>query len=448
MNALDLLYIPIAAATAPWWARKQRSGWGERFGRIEAVADRGGGAGEGGSGRRPRILLHAVSVGEVGALRELVPLLTPSAQVIVSAGTDTGIKRARELFGEACDVVRYPLDASWAVRRFLDAVRPDAVALVELEVWPNFVRACGRGVVPVCVINGRLSERSFRGYSRLRRFFRPLFGALEFAAVQDEDYAGRFRAMGVPAERCLVTGSMKWDAAKIKDEVEGAEELASEMGIARGPGAPPLIVAGSTGPGEEALLAQVYGELERQIGPVQLLCAPRKPERFDEAEEAMGGRCIRRTRTKVWSGAEGGAGRRFLLDTIGELPKAYALADVVVMGRSFGDLYGSDPIEPIALGKATVIGPRVDDFAQIVAVFERAGGIVRATREDLGKTLRELLGSPAWRAEIAEHGRGCIRQMQGASRRHANLLLALSSRRVALAHPSRASVANCPTPLV
>lgn len=419
MNALDLVYLPLAVATAPWWARKPRSGWGERFGRIGSVADRG----------RARVLLHAVSVGEVNALRELVPLLAAEAHVIVSVGTDTGIRRARELFSATCDVVRYPLDASWAVRRFLDATRPDAVALVELEVWPNFVRECGRRGIPVCVINGRLSERSFRGYRRLRWFFRPLFGALEFAAVQDEAYAARFEAMGVPPERCLLTGSMKWDSARVEDEVAGASALAAEMGIQRGAGSPPLIVAGSTGPGEEELLVRVCADLEREIGPVQLLCAPRKPERFDEAAGVMGDVQRRSNAATQRRSEEAGEGRRFLLDTIGELRKAYALADVVVVGRSFGDLYGSDPIEPIALGKATVIGPAVSDFAQVVEAFERGGGIVRASRETLKDVLLGLLKDPARRRELGERGRAVIREHQGASARHAELVLNLLAQR-------------------
>jgi 3-deoxy-D-manno-octulosonic-acid transferase len=426
MNALDLVYLPLAAITAPWWARKQRSGWGERFGKIDPVPKRLS-AGEGAAGR-PRILIHAVSVGEVNALRELIPLLTPEAHVIVSVGTDTGIKRARELFSAACDIVRYPLDASWAVRRFLDATRPDAVALVELEIWPNFVRECRRREIPVCVINGRLSERSFKGYRRLRWFFRPLFASLKFAAVQDEAYAARFEAMGVAPSNCLITGSMKWDSARVEDGVAGAAVLAGEMGIARGRGAPPLIVAGSTGPGEEELLCRVVSEIERQEGPVQLLCAPRKPERFDEAAAAMGV-CTRRSRPASSRPAgPAPAQTRFLLDTIGELRKAYALADVVLVGRSFGDLYGSDPIEPIALGKATVIGPAVADFAEIVGVFERAGGIQRATRETLRAVLLELLKNPPRRNELVVHGRGAIRGMQGASARHAELVLSLTGR--------------------
>ena len=403
MNRLDLLYLPLAAATAPLWARKARADWGERFGKIAPLN---------GDATARRVLLHAVSVGEVNALRTLVPLLLaePGVRVVVSVGTDTGIARARELFGRTCDVVRYPLDFSWSVRRFLDAVRPDAVALVELELWPNFVAECGRRGVPVCVINGRLSERSFKGYRRLRRFFRPTFAALQFAAVQDGAYAARFEAMGVAPNDCLITGSMKWDAARIEDAVPGAEKLAADMGIDR---ARPLVVAGSTGPGEEALL--------HAAAPpgVQLLCAPRKPERFDEAAAALPG-CRRRGHR-----LEAGATDRFLLDTIGELRAAYSLADVVAVGRSFGDLYGSDPIEPIALGKATIIGPAVSDFAGIVAEFEKANGIARATRETLPRIIAGLLGDGAARSHLAERGRACIREHQGSSARHAELLLSL-----------------------
>lgn len=402
MNSLDLLYLPLAVATSPWWARKGRADWAERFGRIPPV-----------SSPAPRLLLHAVSVGEVNALRTLVPLLLRenNVRIVLSVGTDTGIARARDLFGASCDVVRYPLDFSWSVRRFLDAARPDAVALVELELWPNFVRECRRRSIPVCVINGRLSERSFRGYRRLRSFFAPVFGALEFAAVQDADYARRFEAMGVRPSACLISGSMKWDAATIEDVVPGAADLARELGIDR---ARPLIVAGSTGPGEEALLHAACPP------DVQLLCAPRKPERFGDAADALPG-CVRRSaRTAAPPGTT-----RYLLDTIGELRRAYALADLVVVGRSFFDLYGSDPIEPVALGKPVVIGPAVGDFASIVAEFDRAGGLARADRTSLPRVLGALLQDPARRAELAARGRDCIRGHQGASARHAELLLSL-----------------------
>lgn len=401
VNALDVVYLGVGAVTAPFWARKRRGGWAERFGKTPVL--------ESGDERAGRILLHAVSVGEVNAIRHLVPMLSQEARVVVSASTDTGLARAKALYDSTCDVVRYPLDASFGVRRFLDAVRPDAVALVELELWPNFLRACAQRDVPVCVINGRLSERSFKGYQRIRRWVTPMVSRLEFAAVQDADYAARFEAMGVAPGDCLLTGSMKWDAAQITDEVEGAAALAEEMGIDR---SRPLIVAGSTGPGEEALLDEACPT------DVQLLCAPRKPERFDEAAAALGG-CVRR------SAGEARRADRYLLDTIGELRAAYSLADLVVVGRSFGDLYGSDPIEPAALGKACVIGPAVSDFARIVDVLAEAGGLVRTTRDALAGTLAELMADATRRGRIGEAGRACVRDHQGASARHAELVLSL-----------------------
>ncbi len=415
VNTLDVLYAVGGVISAPFWARKQRGGWSERFGNTPALP----------APDRPRVLIHAVSVGEVNALRQLVPKLAESCDVVVCATTDTGLKRATDLFGAGHAVVRYPLDFSRSVAKFLDAVRPDAVGLVELEVWPNFITACVARGIPVGVINGRLSERSFKGYRRFRGVIGRTFRALSFAAVQDRDYADRFLAMGVPMDRLSITGSMKWDAAKIEDLVAGADELAVSMGIDR---SRPLIVAGSTGPGEESLLHAACP------GGVQLLCAPRKPERFEEAAAAMPG-CVRRSKPGSGSAAAG----RFLLDSIGELRQAYSLATLVVVGRSFGDQYGSDPIEPIALGKPTLIGPSVSDFSSIVREFEAGGGIARTTREELGADLARWIADEAGRARLAASGRACIMEHQGASARHAALLAAWAAR-----SPARVAKAVAP----
>ena len=418
MNALDAAYALGGLLTAPVWARKQRGGWGERLGRVDAgVAERLA------TGSRPRVLLHAVSVGEVSALRTLVPILAADAEVVVSATTDTGLARAGELYSGTAEVVRYPLDFSRAVRRVLDAVRPDAVALTELELWPNFLSACVRRGVAVGVIHGRLSARSFRNYHRARAVVSPMFRRLAFAAVQDASYAERFVAMGVSPQRCSVTGSMKWDNALVRTGAPGADELARELGLDR---SRPIVVAGSTGPGEEALLCAQHRE---HFPGAQLVCAPRKPERFDEAAAALPG-CVRRSAGAATAGLASGeraGGDLFLLDSIGELGTLYAVADVVVIGRSFGDLYGSDPTEAIGFGKATVIGPRVGDFESIVAAFESGGGIVRATRGDIGAVVRGLLDDPGRRAELGERGRSVVRAFQGASGRHAELIHGLLS---------------------
>lgn len=420
MNGLDLVYIAAAGVTAPWWARKARGGWRGRRGFLDVqLPEKRRGV--------TRVLLHAVSVGETNAIRGLVPMLAGEfgCEVVVSAWTDTGLARSRELY-ERMDrvwVVRYPLDFSRCVRRFLDAVKPDVVGLVELEMWPNFSLTCRRRGVPVCVINGRLSERSFKGYLRARPVLKGMFGALAAAGVQDEAYAERFRAMGTPANRVVVTGSMKWDSVAMADEVEGAEELAREMGIDR---SRPLIVAGSTAPGEDRLLDEACPE------GVQLLCAPRKPEWFDGAYTDLGGegRCVRRSVVKSGGAGARGGRDRFLLDTIGELRKAYSLADVAVVGRSFGELYGSDPIEPAALGKAVVIGPAVSDFANVVAAFEAGGGIVRATRESLKGELERLISDAGLRRTLGERARACIRAQQGATRRHAEMLMGAVGKRM------------------
>lgn len=411
----DIAYAIGGVALSPVWATsmlrtgKWRTDWPGRFGRGEVVAGDG-----------PRVLIHAVSVGETNAIRDLVAMLRaeqPGVRVVISTTTDTGTARAREVFGERHAVVRYPFDFTPSVKRFLDRVRPDVVALTELEVWPNFVGECERRGIKVCVINGRLSENSFGGYQKLRPVLKKTFAKLAAVAAQTEAYAERFRAMGVPAERVRVLDTMKWDTAKLQDasEVAGAEELAAEMGIDRGR---PVVVAGSTAPGEERML------MEALPGEAQLVLVPRKPERFEEVA-GLDDSMVRRTARKPGPAGVPEA-RLFLLDTMGELRKAYALADVVVVGRSFVEFGGSDPIEPVALGRPTVIGPHVKNFADAVGALEAGGGLVVAKdAAEAGRAVRELLADGERAARLAAAGRAVILSRQGATRRHMEMLLGL-----------------------
>ena len=397
---IDLILLVVLVVGSPIWLRKQRAGWRERLGGIERLPDPV-------QGRR-RVLLHAVSVGEVNLCAPLIGELLAGGgvDVVLSVGTDTGIARARSMHGGLIAegglvVVRYPLDVSFAVRRFLRAVRPDAVALVELELWPNFLTACAKRSVPVVVVNGRLSERSFRNYRAARWVVGRYFRMLQGAGVQSEAYAARFRAMGARGVRVL--GTMKWDAAARPEDlpglVERGREIAGAMGIDL---ERPLVVAGSTGPGEPGLLRGAVP------AGVQLLVAPRKPEWYAGAAAELPG-AVRRT--------EGVArrGEFFVLDTIGELRALYAVADVVVVGRSFGDLHGSDVMEPASLGKAVLIGPAHGDFVETVEILSDAGALRVTTADRLADDLGEILGDAGVASRMGAAGLACVAARRGAA---------------------------------
>ena len=402
-NLRDIAYslISPAFAVAMLHTGKWRTDWRGRYGHTKPQAAHAG----------KTLLFNAVSVGEVSLLRGLIDELCerePTLRIVIAATTNTGFKRATELYADRHIVVRYPLDFSWVVGRFLDRVRPDVVATVELEVWPNFVDACDARGIPVCVVNGRLSARSFKGYKKIKRLIGPSFAKLKVAAVQTADYAQRFKTMGVADVRVLDT--MKWDNAKLDDTVPGSAELAAELGVDL---TKPIVVAGSTGPGEDKLL------VDAMPNGVQLIIAPRKPEWFDDVVKTAPN-CVRRTDNKP------GEGPVYLLDTIGELRKAYALADVIVVGRSFLGLYGSDVMEPAALGKPVIIGPCYKDFQDVVDTMHSAGGLV--VTDDPGRVIRDLLEDETKAETITKAGRAVIRSRQGSTRRHADMILALLNR--------------------
>ncbi len=443
MLRYDLFYLMAALLASPVVAArllatgKRRTDWRGRFGHVgvldapssptEAVppgpedsADRSAGHAVGEVGgaparRRPTVLVHGVSVGEVAATRQLVDLLAARARVVVSSTTDTGVARARNLYSSRHAVVRYPLDLSWMVHRFLDAVRPDVVALAELEVWPNFVTECTRRGIPVCVVNGRMSDSSYRGYRRARAWVRPVFRQLAAVAAQNEAYADRFIDLGVPRDRVRVTDTMKWDTSgrpprgsrRTDPAPTAAEALATALGLDP---TRPLIVAGSTGPGEEKEL------IATRPPAAQLLLVPRKPERFD-AVAALHPAIRRRSRVRS------APTDLFLLDTMGELELAYTLADVAIVGRSFAPMGGSDPIPPVAAGCATIIGPHHENFADVVSALAAGGGITLTDTPMAAAT--RLLDDPDARRRMTRNGRRVIEEHRGASARTVDLMSGL-----------------------
>jgi 3-deoxy-D-manno-octulosonic-acid transferase len=429
-RVLDAVFLLGFAAAWPAWRRKKRGDWAARWGRGAALSAPPAGG---------RVLLHAVSVGEVNATRPLVTRLLADERfadvdLALSVTTDSGIARAAALYAAQRDagrlhLVRYPLDYSPAVRRFMDRVRPSVVGLVELELWPNFLLEAGRRGMPVAVVNGRLSDRSFPRYRRAGALLRPFFQKLAAVGAQDRTYADRFAALGAPG--VTVTGSLKWDGAAdaVLDHAAelhaAAAHLAEELGVDRSKA---IVVAGSTASGEARLIAEAVdaaaAALGREAGDVQLVCAPRRPEWFDDAasELSLPRRSpVRRSRPGSGDAASG----RFLLDTIGELRAAYALADVAVVGRSFGALFGSDVMEPAALGTPVLIGPRFGDFVESVEALRAAGGLHVVQRGRLADELAGLLADDGERRTMGEAARACVLANRGAAERSVELIASL-----------------------
>ena len=314
----------------------------------------------------------------------------------------------------------------------LDGLRPSVVVLMELEVWPNFVAHCRRRGIPVLLINGRLTESSFRNYRRFRPLLAPTFRRLGLVCAQDQAYADRFVRLGTPPDRVKVTGTMKFDTAQIAEHVEGVAELARAVGLK--PGEEPVWVCGSTGPGEEEIVLECYRELLATHPRLRLVIVPRHPERFDAVAALIRKRgfdLVRRSSSApATTGASTGASQPAVIlgDTMGELRKFYSLADVVFVGRSLVDLgprqHGSDMIEPAALGKPVVVGAFTHNFADAMLKLRQADAVrVIETPAALRAALSDILADPAAAVEMGRRAREVVRSEQGATARHLEAIL-------------------------
>jgi 3-deoxy-D-manno-octulosonic-acid transferase len=430
INGYDIAWGTILALGAPVWLlhprarRKVTRALAERMGRGVAPA----GDGPGG-------IIHPRSKGEIDATRALVRLLgeaRPGLRFVISTTTDTGSARARELYGTDPNVtlIRYPLDFSTAIARVLDGVRPSVVVLMELEVWPNFIRHCRRRGIPVLVVNGRITDSSFRNYRRARPWVAPMFRGLSGVCAQDETYAKWFVELGAPPEATRVTGTMKFDTAPPPGDVAGAQELAAVVGLR--PGEEKIWVCGSTGPEEEEIILHQYASLRSRFPDLRLVLVPRHPERFDEVaglierEDRLP--LVRRSRARSVGAAGASRDAVVLGDTTGELAKFYSLADVVFVGRTLVDLgarqRGSNMIEPAALGKPTIVGEFTQNFADAMRHFREAKAVkVVYDGDSLNSAVAAVLSQPAAAAEMGRRAREVVLREQGATARNVEVIL-------------------------
>lgn len=408
----------LSPALAAWYAfrvRKRRMGFagmGERFGAAPELSP---------AGEEGRLWIHAVSMGEVGVAAILAAALRerrPGLRIVLSTVTDTGREAASRVPG--VETVFYlPFDFPFAVRRTLSRVRPSALALVETELWPNLIRAASGAGLPVAVVNGRLSGRSLRGH----RLYASLVGSpaeeLSGVAAREEEDAERFRALG--ARHVLVTGNLKYDASPPAGRGEGVGAFGFEANE-------PVIVAGSTHPGEEAAVARAVRGLRERYPRLGLVVAPRHLQRTDEAEAALRAEGLEPVRWSAWSQGEGEAppGRAILLDVMGRLAGAYEGAAAAFIGGSLVPHGGQNPIEAARWGVPVVFGPHMGNFAEVAAALVREGGAIQvegayALEMAFEGWLSDRIA--LWQAGGA--ARGVVKANQGAGMRTADFLLGL-----------------------
>ncbi|MDR3634812.1 MAG: 3-deoxy-D-manno-octulosonic acid transferase [Isosphaeraceae bacterium] len=413
---LNVIYLSILFACAPLLifraihAGKYRQGWAEK---VLGRAPRRIGDG-------PCLWFHAVSVGEVLLLKPILHELVrrrPGWDVVVSTTTPTGLTVARRTYP---DLVTFyaPLDFSWSTRRAVARLRPSVLALVELELWPNLIRAAKRSGAGVAIINGRLSRRSHGGYRRLRGPLGSTLRRLDAVAVQTEEYAARFVDLGVPSPKVRVTGSVKYDG--LESDRDNPQTLALRRALGLAP-ADVVFVAGSTMDGEEAAALAAYRAARKQHPRLRLIIVPRHANRFDKVAawlEEQGETVVRRSEDQV--APRGGARPPVILvDTIGELAAVWGLADIAFVGGSLAPgRGGQNMMEPAAFGAAVLFGPFTENFRETVEQLLSVNGARQiAGPEELATAVIDDLKDPESAAARGAAGRAYVLAQHGATSR-------------------------------
>jgi len=371
------------------------------------------------------IWIHCVSVGETQAARPLVQGLKaryPQSLIAISTITLTGQNLAREIFrNDATKIFYFPFDWRWVVRRTLKAIKPDAVVVMETELWPGFLRECQNQKVPVALVNGRLSSQSFRRYRWIRSFMSRILSSLNLAIMQTEADAERIHALGMDADKTFVFGSMKFDAGTLPETDSLTNMFRERFKLWQSP----LVLAASTHAPEEVLILNSFRQVISRSDPKpRLMIAPRHPERFGEVADLIKSSGLSWARRTAAPNASDGQAQVILLDTIGELRSIYSLASMVFVGGSVARTGGHNILEPAAEGLPVIVGPHTYNFHSIVETFVEAGAIVQlqpvsdsATIVELGNAISELLDNPARASEIGKLAQSLVSENRGATER-------------------------------
>ena len=373
--------------------------------------------------------MHAVSVGEMNICLQVIQALEPrmpNLKIVVSTTTTTGMGELQKRLPSKIGKIYYPIDRRENVRRALAAIHPNAIVLVESEIWPNFISRARSQNIPLFLVNARLSDRSYPRYKRFNFLFRPLFGAFTVVGAQNEADAAKLRELGCASEAVHVVGNLKFDAARqTSGQALNIPALLEQLGVS--PDAP-LLVAGSTHAGEEQILAEQFLRLRSRFPDLVLILVPRHFERAREVGRQLaehGIKYVYRSEITPDTRRKPGSVQCLLVNTTGELRYFYEHATVVFIGKSLTAEGGQNPIEPAALGKPVVTGPNMQNFADVTRIFLAQDGIVQVgDAAQLETTFAELLADSKRRDQLGENARRIVVQNQGAVERTVELILA------------------------
>jgi len=369
------------------------------------------------------IWLHAVSVGEVGVAASLIRSLPAETPLLVTTITPTGQQEARRQLADRSTITYFPFDLDFAIRPFLDSVGPSALVLVEGDLWPLVLNRVKKRRTPIIVVNGRVSDRNYRRLQKLRPLLGPLFGPVDFFAVQGAQDRHRLLTLDVPESKIEVTGNLKFDSLPPTRLPELEQEI-RRLSAGRW-----ILIAGSTMATEEAIVLDAFARLGGSQRAL-LLLAPRHPERFAAVGELLQSRNLAHLRRSAFSGSASSAGAEppsvVLLDSLGELSSLYAIADAAFIGGTLVDTGGHNPLEPARFGTPIAIGPSMQNFSDIERLFDEAEAWTRVTdAASLAECWQGWIDDPqaasrcGQRAErLAEQHRGALEKTLAVLERH------------------------------
>ena len=366
--------------------------------------------------------LHAVSLGEALAASQLVKEIRtqfPNIRFAFSTTTRTGRSVLEKIREERDTLFYFPLDFSGVVRRTIARVKPDYFATMEAELWPNLILALKKANVPILLLNGRISDKSYRRYRWVRWLIRPLLRKMNLFCMQYAEDGGRIWRLGAPLEKVHVVGNMKFDITLSKEEIT-SDRLREKLGLSR---EEKLWVAGSTHPGEERSLLEVYAALSRDYPFLRLLIAPRHPERTNEVAKLIQASHREAQLFSETDPPRGDIPSIFVLDTVGQLRSLYQIADFVFVGGSLVRKGGQNLLEPAFFAKPILFGPFMDNFRDIAALFlEKEAAIQVKNQEELMYAARSLLKDEGQKRSLGERAKKVILENQGVVSRHLELL--------------------------